>query len=85
MFKSSPPLSKEEMTKLKSDCKDIYIVALNDYTKLLPFLYRINDCFSATDSRFLTFSDNNDLDLYNIELKELSDVCQRISERLGIE
>ena len=85
MFVSSPPMSKEEVEKLKSECKFIYIDALNKYSKLLPYLMRINDCFSKSDNRFLTFSDSNDLDLYNIELKELSDVCQRISERLGIE
>ena len=73
------------MEELKYDCKFIYIDALNKYSKLLPYLLRINDCFYKSDNRFLTFSDKNDLDLYNIELKELSDVCQRISERLGIE
>ena len=85
MFVSIPPMSKEEMEELKYDCKFIYIDALNKYSKLLPYLLRINDCFYKSDNRFLTFSDKNDLDLYNIELKELSDVCQRISERLGIE
>lgn len=85
MFISSPPMSNEEMEKLKLECKFIYIDALKKYSALLPYLLRINDCFSKPDSRFLTFSDKNDLDLYNIELKELSDVCKRISERLGIE